>query len=102
MQKGTVREESRFYMGANKSMVLHSHISGAPFQGQQYSYGLDVHVYQQPDCVVDRLRLTFDVWTSIAKIALRFRVAAVVWALGWSAAILCRQLEAFRTLGKAD
>lgn len=82
-------------------MVLHSHISGAPFQGgQQHSYGLHVDVYQQPGCVVDQLRLKFDVLASIAKITLRLRVAAIVWAIGWSAAILYRQLSALRATGE--
>lgn len=96
-----VNEESRFYLGTNSSVTLHSHISGAPFQGrQQHSYGLSVDIYQQPSCVVDHLRLNIDILASVAKISLRLRVAAVVWAIGWSATILYRQLSTFSATGE--
>lgn len=90
-------------MGTKDSVILHSHISGAPFQGEhQFSYGLNVDVYQQPGCVVDQLRLDFDVWATLAKITLRLRIATIVWAIGWSAAVLYRQLTAFRASGERD
>lgn len=89
-------------MGTNTTVTLHSHIAGAPFQGRhQHSLGLDVDVYQQPDCAIDRIYIQFDFMATVAKVALRLRVAAVVWAIAWSAAILCRQLSSLGASGES-
>lgn len=88
-------------MGFNTPITLHSHISGAPFQGQdQYSFGLDVDVYQQPECAVEQVYLKLDILATIAKSSLRLRVACVTWSIVWATAIIYRQLSGYTASGE--
>lgn len=89
--------ESTFYPHAWKVPVtLHSHISGAPFQSDTATTGIDIEVYQQPECTVTEIRVSLDILATIAKAMLRFRIAAVTWCLGWVALLVLYQLGQYK------
>lgn len=99
-----VTTESRFFpVRPDEGILLHSHISGSPFQsGSQSAESFSIHVYQQPMCQVSATRLALDIPASLAKAILRWRVAAITWMFGWTAVILGLQLEELARTGECQ
>ena len=93
--------ESRFYP-AIETIYLHSHTSAAPFMyGHRTVAGLAVEVYQ-PECSISQLRISVDIWASLAKVVIRYRMTAVAWSLGWIALILFDQLGSLESSGQSE
>ncbi|CAK9786828.1 unnamed protein product [Cutaneotrichosporon oleaginosum] len=88
--------ESRFYAIRDGSVTLHSHISGAPFQGHPHSTrGINLDIYQHPKCLVRSVSVTVDPFASLAKAVLRLRIAVVMWCAAWVAVVLFCQLSQY-------
>lgn len=92
--------ESRYFPVGNTSVVIHSHVSGAPFIGHsQSTRGIDVHIYQNPGCPVRRVTVKLDLTASLAKAVLRLRIAMLGWCLGWVGMLVFQQLNEAQSSG---
>jgi hypothetical protein len=82
----TTAYESRFY--TTFPIRVHSHLGPAPFISTERNNGFALDIYQSAECPLLGLRLSIDVWASLAKAVTRFRMVVISWSIGWVALLL--------------
>lgn len=55
---------------------------------------IELEIYQTAQCPVERIDLATSMNDSLAKIVIRYRMAAIAWSLGWTTLIVQHQLAA--------
>ncbi|WVF65699.1 hypothetical protein IAT40_000430 [Kwoniella sp. CBS 6097] len=85
--------EARFFPDGRRVIRIHSHISSSPFiSGQTDGTGVRLEVFQSSSCPVVRVKLSIDLWGSLAKTVTRYRMTIVAWTIGWTAIIILKQM----------
>ena len=59
-----------------------------------------IDIYQEPGCQVTSARLSVALTASVAKIVIRYRMAAIAWIVAWIAAALCKSLALLESTGE--
>lgn len=91
--------ESRFFPNVGETVYLHSHTASAPYISHE-SRGVVIDIYQEPGCQVTSASLSIAYGASLAKIVVRYRMAAVAWIVAWTAAALCKSLALLESTGE--
>lgn len=59
-----------------------------------------IDIYQEPGCQVTSARFSVAYGASVAKIVIRYRMAAVAWIVAWIAAGLSRSMSILQSTGE--
>lgn len=89
LRGGVTVHESRFFPNAQGDIYLHAHSASAPFVSSA-SQGIDIDIYQDPACPVVVASISTAHGASLAKMVIRYRMAALAWIIGWAAIIMRR------------
>ncbi|ORY29176.1 PGAP1-like protein-domain-containing protein [Naematelia encephala] len=83
--------ESRFYPTSERPMYLHLHSGSAPYLHADFNSML-LEIFQQENCALSNVTIRLDLWSSVAKLALRYRSILLAWPLGWTAVFLWHRM----------
>jgi len=93
--------ESRFYPNTANMLYLHAHSGSSPHLPSRSS-GFDIDIYQDTSCPVNKVSLTIDWGSSLAKMVTRHRMAALAWIIGWAALLTSRSVSLMERTGESD
>ncbi|WVQ93345.1 hypothetical protein IAU59_000413 [Kwoniella sp. CBS 9459] len=84
--------EARYFPNGRSPVHLHSHISSSPFMsGHMDSMGIQLEIFQSRGCPVTGVKISVDIYGSLAKMITRYRMTVIAWIIGWTAIVILKQ-----------